>query len=115
LIGRPGTVTQDIIHIIDFGMAKQYTDPKSQRHVADKKAPMSGSPRFMSLRAHEGRQRSRRDDLEALGYMLLYLARPGLPWLEKSREEIAEMKKSCNIQDLCKSLPSMFTPIGNYF
>lgn len=58
---------------------------------------------------------NRCDDLESLGYMLLYFLRPSLPWqgLEASsheqREElILEMKKTISVQELCKGLPREF-------
>ena len=33
VLGRPGTLTADEIYLIDFGIAKRYQDPKTQRYI----------------------------------------------------------------------------------
>jgi casein kinase 1 len=106
-MGLAGSDSQNVIFMIDFGMAKQYKDPKKGRHVPYKKSMACGSPRFMSTAAHEGRTRSRKDDLEALGYLLLYFARGDLPWSAKTRVQMGEMKKLYSIQALCDGLPGI--------
>lgn len=76
---------EDTIFIIDFGLAKRYLDPKTGQHIAFKKHKgCFGTQRYQSLRATFGHEQSRRDDLEALGYMLAYFANKGsLPWMRK--------------------------------
>eukprot|EP01097_Dermamoeba_algensis_P001050 TRINITY_DN139_c0_g6_i3.p1 TRINITY_DN139_c0_g6~~TRINITY_DN139_c0_g6_i3.p1 ORF type:complete len:519 (-),score=171.52 TRINITY_DN139_c0_g6_i3:156-1712(-) len=69
------------VYVIDFGLAKRYIDPVTKQHIPyqDNKN-FSGNARFASLNSHLGIEQSRRDDLESLGFMLLYLFKGSLPW-----------------------------------
>lgn len=42
LIGRPGTKGANTVYVVDFGMAKQYRDPKTKRqsHQTDRPYPI---------------------------------------------------------------------------
>merc|ERR1712060_437171 len=63
------------VHIIDFGLSKKYRDPKTQVHIPyrENKTLMPGENlRFKSVNVHLGREACRRDDLVAVGYMLVY-------------------------------------------
>ena len=64
-----------------FGVAHRYRDPRTHRHipyVEGKK--FIGNPLFASINTHLGMEQSRRDDLESIGYILMYLNRGQLPW-----------------------------------
>ena len=69
------------IYAIDFGLAKRFLNPRTKEHIPMKKhAGLIGTARFASINAHLGLEQSRRDDMIALGYLLVYLAKGRLPW-----------------------------------
>lgn len=119
LIGRPGSKSANVIHVVDFGMAKQYRDPKTRQHIPYReRKSLSGTARYMSINTHLGREQSRRDDLEALGHVFLYFLRGGLPWQglkaatnKQKYEKIGEKKQTTAIKDLCDGYPgTSFVP-----
>lgn len=56
LIGRPATKGANVINVVDFGMAKQYRDPKTKQHIPYReRKSLSGTARYMSINTHLGR------------------------------------------------------------
>jgi len=117
LMGR-GT-TAHTVHVVDFGFAQKYRDPATMQHVpyADGKKHV-GTARFVSINTHLGIFQTRRDDLEAVGYMLLYLLRGSLPWQGLGPEEacgagkydkIMDAKMDTPVEVLCKGLLPEFS------
>ncbi|TQS39347.1 hypothetical protein Golomagni_00130 [Golovinomyces magnicellulatus] len=122
LIGRPGTKAANVIHVVDFGMAKQYREPKTKQHIPYReRKSLSGTARYMSINTHLGREQSRRDDLEALGHVFMYFLRGGLPWQglkaatnKQKYEKIGEKKQTTLINDLCAGFPDEFKKYLKY-
>ena len=108
------------IYLIDFGLSKQYIDPKTKNHIQYKEnKPILGTVRYISLNAHKGIELSRRDDLEGLGYVVCYFIMGQLPWQgvkgksDKERtQKIFEKKKETVPNELCKYFPE---EIKRYF
>jgi serine/threonine protein kinase len=114
---RPGSNT---LYLIDFGLCKRVVDVDTGTHIAvrtDKK--MAGTPRYASLHAHAGVEQSRRDDVEALVYMLVFLVHGKLPWQPKPSagassspasmlRRIQSCKQKTSPDKLCAGLPPQF-------
>merc|ERR1719436_1098732 len=99
------------LYLIDFGLSVKYWDKKHVNMCTCNS--LTGTARYASVNAHRGVTHSRRDDLEAIGHMLIYFLRGSLPWsgLEaKSKQEkyrkIKEKKESTELSDLCAGFPS---------
>ncbi|KAK0701485.1 kinase-like domain-containing protein [Apiosordaria backusii] len=122
LIGRPNSKTSNVIHVVDFGMAKQYRDPKTKQHIPYReRKSLSGTARYMSINTHLGREQSRRDDLEALGHVFMYFLRGGLPWQglkaatnKQKYEKIGEKKQTTPIKELCEGFPEQLVTYLTY-
>lgn len=112
----------NIVYLIDFGLAKRYRSAKTQEHIAyaDNKS-LTGTARYASINAHAGIEQSRRDDIEAIGYVLIYFLQGQLPWQqlqaetkEEKYQKIMEAKKAIPIDELCAGLPEVFASYMRY-
>ena len=115
---------EKLIYLIDFGLAKRYRHPVTKQHIPYRENSglgVVGTLRYASVNAHLGMELSRRDDLEALFYMLIYFVRGSLPWqgalrLSKSEKysRVLELKQTVSYSELCKDLPVCFSTALRY-
>lgn len=133
-LGKKG----NLVYIIDFGLAKKYRDGRTHKHIPYRENKnLTGTARlasctilylvicntiltnlitlwyrYASINTHLGIEQSRRDDLESLGYVLMYFNRGSLPWQglkaatkRQKYERISEKKMSTPVEELCKGYP----------
>lgn len=116
MIGRGDK--EDILYLIDFGLAKEYIDPQTEKHIPfSANHGVVGTLRYISVvlnlliiifnivyylfmninhiskrvqNIHQEIEATRRDDLISLSYLLVYLFKGSLPWQFPERMSIQE-------------------------
>ena len=119
-----GRKDPNLIYLIDFGISRKYRSSKSGNHIRFRKLnTINGSMRYMSINCNKGYEQSRRDDLESLGYLLIYLIKKNLPWMHIEKQnldskeqflKICSIKSSIKPEELCSGLPSEFSQYIKY-
>ncbi|KAI9822193.1 MAG: serine/threonine protein kinase [Phylliscum demangeonii] len=110
------------VNVIDFGLAKKYRDPKTHFHIPYRENKnLTGTARYASINTHLGVEQSRRDDMESLGYVMLYFCRGQLPWQglkaatkKQKYDRIMEKKMTTPTEVLCRGFPNEFAVYLNY-
>ncbi|KAK4905116.1 hypothetical protein LTR49_025544 [Elasticomyces elasticus] len=112
-----GTGTDgSVIYVTDFGLADEYTISRAK---AEEEIPprshLVGTARFASIRGHQDRAQSPKDDLESLGYMMVFFVLGRLPWQglqahgrEEKARAVMEQKMATSVEQLCEELPQEF-------
>lgn len=117
-IGDQGSM----VYCVDFGLSKRYRHPKNLQHIPHRDGrSLTGTPRYASINNHLGIEQSRRDDLESIGYVLVYFLKGTLPWqglkaknAQKKYRLILEKKQQVSIAQLCQGCPSQFAEFLAY-
>ncbi|CAD8167742.1 unnamed protein product [Paramecium pentaurelia] len=106
---------ENLLFIVDFGISKFYKDENDSHISYRENQPFIGTTRYASINAHKGTSLSRRDDLESLGYMLIFLLKGQLPWQnlqftddEDKMRQVGQMKMKMEMNELCKGIPIEF-------
>ena len=111
-----------IVHIIDFGLSKKYRDSRTHQHIPYREGKsLTGTARYASTNSHLGLELSRRDDVEAVGYMLVYFLKGSLPWQgtrgntkQEKYNKILERKMGISPNVLCRGCPDAFAQYLTY-
>jgi len=109
-------------YVCDFGLSDFYVDPTTNQHIPLTKGHSRyGTVRYASLNNHRGVEQSRRDDLESLGFVVIYAARGSVPWQtirnedrRKKWSQVYEMKRRITLEELCDGLPDCFKKFMTY-
>ena len=112
----------NVCHIVDMGLAKYFVDPQTKKHIAHVTGKsLTGTARYVSINSHNGEELSRRDDFEAIGYVLVYFYTGHLPWQDiccdskdKRYQEILAIKESIPLKELCSGCPEEFCEFIQY-
>ena len=107
-------INKDYVYLFDFGLAKKYI--KNGAHIPYKEnKDYLGNRDFISIKTHSGVQISRRDDIESLGYNLVYFMKGELPWSKLRKSEYIKSKKiETSLDELCEGLPEEFKEFIKY-
>jgi serine/threonine protein kinase len=109
------------LYCIDFGLSKKYLK-KNGEHInfSDKKR-FCGTARYASIAAHTNQEQSRKDDLESILYILVYMYKGKLPWQgikHKDKKEryrlIGEKKQQIKPEELCEGMSKEFIVFLKY-
>lgn len=107
----------DEIYIIDYGLCKLFKTKQNTHIPMIQNKKLVGTIRYASVNSHRGYELSRRDDLESIGYILIYFLKGVLPWQGISQEKITreeryqlirECKEQVTSEQLCQGLPKEF-------
>ena len=99
VIGRKEN--KDYIYLIDFEIAKKYKRNGQHKYYKEGKS-VKGNRKYISINTHFGIEISRRDDIESLGYNLIYFLKGALPWSKISQShDIRDKKINTSLDELC--------------
>ena len=109
------------IYMIDYGLTRKYCD-SHKNHIPYKEGKnLTGTALYASIYTHKGIEQSRRDDLESLGYMMIYFCKGELPWMDVKAKnkagkykKIMEKKIEMKPEILCNGLVSEFMAYFKY-
>lgn len=117
-----GSSDLSTLYLVDFGLAKRYRDHVTKEHLPYREGKhLTGTARYASLHTHLGIEQSRRDDLESLGYVLVYMYKGELPWQgirvankKQKYSKIRDRKQNISPRELCKEMPSQMVEYFKY-
>ena len=108
------------LFLVDFGLSKSYVQNHNHIQFRNDKN-FTATYRYSSIRNHRGIEQSRRDDLESIGYLLIYFSQGSLPWQgvriankSERNQEIYRRKRKTALKDLCQNLPPEFYEYMRY-
>ena len=125
VVSHGGTAAQ--VFCIDFRLSKRYRHPQTLQHIPYREdRSLTGTPRYASVANQQGKEVSRRDDLESIGYMLVYFLLGRLPWqglkvphgvagtASQKHRVILDKKTATSLPELCQGCPVEFQEFLQY-
>merc|ERR1712141_33543 len=127
-IGPPGSAHSNTIFILDFGLAKRWQNYKTRevRPFIKRYKGLVGTELFAARSVHDGWEQGRKDDLEGLGYIFLYLLSM-LPWMRKNLleknpnmttkeffDQVHNLKRNLPLKKYGKDIPKEFIQFLDY-
>lgn len=113
MVGSPYSDQDHTIFLINFGNAHKYIDDRMTHVPPQHIGGVVGTLTFGSASMLEGNLQSRRDDLESLAYILVYLYRGELPWTPychtRELNRVISMKRELSPADVCLGMPLSLT------
>ncbi|XP_056166945.1 casein kinase 1-like protein HD16 [Syzygium oleosum] len=120
LLGPPGTPEEKKLFLTDLGLATRWQDPSTSSHIKYNQTPddFRGTIPFASVHTQLGRASSRRNDLESLAYMLVYLIRGHLPWQRHKGGgkafPVCKQKMATPPYTLCETCPKPYQQFATF-
>ena len=119
LLGNPDNSQ---IYLIDFGNAKKFRSSRTGKHIRYMKSQLIfGSLLFLSMNTFKGIEQTRKDELESLGFVIIYLFNGSLPWskikfntIYEGLTKIYAIRKKVSIENICSNMPKEFNIYMNY-
>ena len=117
-----GKSDPEVLYLIDFGLCRKFKSSNTGKHILPKNlGKFTGTSRYASVYAMAGNEQSRRDDIESIGYMIIFLMKKKLPWqgikgnsYKECYHNLYLMKKYIDMEELCKDLPNEMIDYMNY-
>lgn len=113
-------INKSTVYLIDYMLAKKYM-LNGKIKPFRKGRQMTGGLRYSSINSQLGFEQSPRDELESIGYMMIYFLKGELPWQNitaSNKDEkfslVLKSKLSTKIATLTKGLPEEFKDYMNY-
>jgi len=110
------------LYLIDYGLASPYIESDGRHIPYGTNARFHGTDKYASINNHRKIEPGRRDDLESVGYLIVYFSTGNLPWAKEHanakkndrRRLYGESKINTTVKQLCHKLPQTFEDYFNY-
>ena len=105
----------DTLYLVDYGTSKSWKTSNNKHITPGPSKKIVGTARYSCIANHDGYKQSRRDDLESLGYVLLYFILTKLPWqgvkatnFRTKWKRVGSIKKQIHLKILCQHVNECF-------
>ncbi|VDN04626.1 unnamed protein product [Thelazia callipaeda] len=105
------------VYILDFGIARKFTNSKGDIKGPRCKVAFKGTIRFAALACHRGKELGPKDDCESWLYMIVDYTNPsGVPWkFDKERKRVELLKVEARSPDGRKKMFANVSILAIFF